>query len=91
MATISRHFSFRSQNNEPRIFQVTGANQNTRKLLSTDLVNTNTELCQSFKELHWLPVKQRIIGVARWGPGVLVTPFCKPFLTKEPTTLAKTP
>ena len=31
----------RSQNSEyPRIFQVTGANQNARKLLSTDLVNT---------------------------------------------------
>ena len=35
-------FSLRLQNSEyPRIFQVTGANQNTRKLLSTDLVNTN--------------------------------------------------
>ena len=42
MATIStRHFSLRSQNSEyPRIFQVTEANQNARKLLSTDLVNT---------------------------------------------------
>ena len=37
----TRHFSFRSQNSEyPWIFQVTGANQNARKLLSTDLVNT---------------------------------------------------
>ena len=37
-----RHFSLRTQNSEyPRIFQVTGANQNARKLLSTDLVNTN--------------------------------------------------
>ena len=27
----------------PRIFQVTGANQNARKLLSTDLVNTNDD------------------------------------------------
>ena len=36
------HFSPRSQNSEyPRIFRVTGANQNARKLLSTDLVNTN--------------------------------------------------
>jgi len=35
------HFSLRSQNSEyPRIFRVTGANQNARKLLSTDLVNT---------------------------------------------------
>ena len=48
MATISssettRHFSLRSQNSEyPRIFQVTGANQNARKLLSIYLVNTNT-------------------------------------------------
>ena len=36
-------FGIRSQNGEyPRIFRVTGANQNARKLLSTDLVNTNT-------------------------------------------------
>ena len=38
------NFSLRSQNSEyPRIFQVTGANQNARKLLSTDLVNTKTK------------------------------------------------
>ena len=38
----TRHFSLRSQNSEyPRIFRVTGANQNARILLSTDLVNTN--------------------------------------------------
>ena len=37
----TRHFSLRSQNSEyPRIFRVTGANENARKLLSTDLVNT---------------------------------------------------
>ena len=37
----TRHFSLRSQNSEYlRILQVTGANQNARKLLSTDLVNT---------------------------------------------------
>ena len=37
-----RHFSLRSQNSEyPRIFGVTGANQNAQILLSTDLVNTN--------------------------------------------------
>ena len=37
----TRHFSVRSQNSEyPRIFRVMGANQNARKLLSTDLVNT---------------------------------------------------
>ena len=37
-----RHFSLRSQNSEyPRMFQIKGANQNGRKLLSTDLVNTN--------------------------------------------------
>ena len=36
-----RHFSLSLQNSEyPRIFQVMGANQNARKLLSTDLVNT---------------------------------------------------
>jgi len=35
------HFFLCSQNSEyPRIFQVTGANQNVQKLLSTDLVNT---------------------------------------------------
>ena len=38
-----RYFSHRWQNSEyPRIFRVTGANQNARKLLSTDLVNTNS-------------------------------------------------
>ena len=35
------NFSLRSQNSEyPRIFRVTAANQNARKLLSTDLLNT---------------------------------------------------
>jgi len=39
---MTRHFSLGLQNSEyPRMFQVTGANQNVRKLLSTDLVNTN--------------------------------------------------
>ena len=38
---IPRRLSLRSQNSEyPRIYQVTGANQNARKLLSSDLVNT---------------------------------------------------
>ena len=32
--------SVRQNSEYPRIFQVTGANQNARKLLSTDLVNT---------------------------------------------------
>ena len=49
MATISSSDTFAndapfisSQNNEyPRIFQATGANQNVRKLLSPDLVDTN--------------------------------------------------
>ena len=37
----TRHFPLGSQNGEyPRIFRVTGANQNARKLLYTDLVNT---------------------------------------------------
>ena len=37
----THHFSLCLQNSEyPRTFQVTGANQNSRKLLSTDLVNT---------------------------------------------------
>ena len=34
-------FSPRQNSEYPRIFQVTGANQNARKLLYTDLVNTN--------------------------------------------------
>ena len=39
-----------SQNSEyPRIFQVTGANQNARKSLSTDLVNTNNRYQLSMK------------------------------------------
>ena len=42
---IMCHFSLSSQNSEyPRIFQVTGANQNARKLPSTDLVNTKYNL-----------------------------------------------
>ena len=41
--SFAKKVSLRSQNSEyPRIFQVTGANQNAQKLLSTDLVNTNT-------------------------------------------------
>ena len=32
----------------PRIFQVTGANQNAQKLLSTDLVNTKTTYLKGF-------------------------------------------
>ena len=45
------HFSLCSQNSKyPRIFlEVTGANQNTQKLLSTDLVNTGTNI-QLFPE-----------------------------------------
>ena len=39
---MTRHSSLHLQNSEyPRIFRVTGANQNAQKLLSTDLVNTN--------------------------------------------------
>ena len=55
----TRHFSLRSQNSEyPRIFQVTGANQNARKLLSTDLVNTKWEYIQglSVGQATWFPV-----------------------------------
>ena len=45
---MTRHFSLRLQNSEyPRIFQVMGAHQNARKLLSTDLVNTNVAYCIS--------------------------------------------
>ena len=43
---MMRHFSLGSQNSEyPRIFQGTEANQNTQKLLSTDLVNANNHYC----------------------------------------------
>ena len=45
LSKLSRNkkpFWIPSQNSEyPRIFRVTGANQNAQKLLSTDLVNTN--------------------------------------------------
>ena len=38
---MTPHSSLRSRNSDyPRIFRVTGANQNARKLLSTDLINT---------------------------------------------------
>ena len=49
----ARHFPLRSQNGEyPRIFRVTGANQNARKLLSTDLVNTKY-LYSLRRVSHW--------------------------------------
>ena len=45
----TRYISLHSQNSEyPRIFEVTGANQNAWKLLSTDLVNTKQNyLCNN--------------------------------------------
>ena len=53
----------------PRIFQVTGANQNARKLLSTDLVNTKLKyLAQTVRhDRSYQPIKiiiadQVIIG-----------------------------
>ena len=47
---MTRHFSLGSQNSEyPRIFRVTGANQNARKLLSTDLVNTKKDYGYAFQ------------------------------------------
>ena len=50
----TRHFSPRSQNSEyPRIFRVTGANQNARKLLSTDLVNTYDDYSRSSIAKAW--------------------------------------
>ena len=47
-------FSLRSQNSEhPRISQVAEANQNTQKLLSTDLLkNTNNNYCWAEWEHH---------------------------------------
>ena len=48
---MTRHFSLRSQNSEyPRIFGVTGADQNAWKLLSTDLVNTKS----NYYVLKWI-------------------------------------
>ena len=53
-----RHFSLRSQNSKyPRIFRVTGANQNARKLLSTDFVNTKNIY-------HW--ICQIICPITLW-------------------------
>jgi len=57
----TRHFSLRSQNSEyPRIFRVTGANQNARKLLSTDLVNTNQWYWKETFKILWLKTKRII-------------------------------
>ena len=60
----TRHFSLRSQNSEyPRIFRVTEANQNARKLLSTDLVNTNVNYqillkrIEKYGTLRGIPLK----------------------------------
>ena len=50
-------FSLRLQNSEyPRIFRVTGANQNARNVLFTNLVNTNVD---------WYIPKQWIVFFAR--------------------------
>ena len=49
-----------SQNTDyPRIFRVTGANQNARKLHSTDLVNTNMRYWPSVRST-WLDIGQVI-------------------------------
>ena len=51
----TRHFSLRSQNSEyPRVFRVTGANQNARKLLSTDVVNTNKGITWLFEGILFI-------------------------------------
>ena len=64
LSKLSRNekpFSIPSKNSEyPRIFRVKGANQNARKLLSTDLVNTNagySEIEQPMRarEKHYPP------------------------------------
>ena len=58
----TRHFSLRSQNSEhPRIFQVTGANQNARTLLSTDLVNTKILYCH-YLHLFVLQIAIKILS-----------------------------
>ena len=49
-ATRRDNFSLRSQNSEyPRISQVTEPNQNARKLLSTDLLNTKKDYGYAFQ------------------------------------------
>ena len=70
----THHFSLRSQNSEfPRIFQVTGANQKARKLLSNDLVNTKNNvlfiiwsatLQSPDKSKGWAPTR-----LLRWNLG----------------------
>ena len=72
----TRHFSLRSQNSEyPRIFQVTGANQNARKLLSTDLVKLMsfivwqapwTGKMNQIPRCYWLPERFCPLGIVRF-------------------------
>ena len=65
----TRHFSLRSQNSEyPRLFLVTGADENARKLLSTDLVNTKEnyhECCHYFSSNSVNPAS---VTIAVKGP-----------------------
>jgi len=76
---MTYHFSLRSQNSEyPRIFRITGANQNLRKLLSTDLVNTNRfyfdfvyQFCRciilfSITRCYYVPAKWGLISSHAW-------------------------
>ena len=61
----TRYFSLLSQNSEyPRIFQVTGANQNARKLLSTDLVNTK-HIYTSFYN-PWVETSPQHMNIPRY-------------------------
>ena len=72
----TRHFSLRSQNSEyPRIFRVTEANQNMRKLLSTDLVNTgtNSDYLTLIRLFDTSEIFQRPqIAWALWAPAILL-------------------
>ena len=81
----TRYFPLRSQNSEyPRIFQVMGADQNARKLLSTDLANTKNYYCyycstllipRKVLQLHLNDCEQRlwsceVPGCSFWGNSV---------------------
>ena len=62
---VKQHAIFLSihKNSEyPRIFRVTGANQNARKLLSSDLVNTNNYYCSRPKKCWFLGLQKHCLS-----------------------------
>ena len=61
----TRNFSLPLQNSEnPRIFRVTGANQSTQKLPSTDLVNTNNRYLEGGS--NWSSGKKSTLWKRFW-------------------------